>query len=107
MVEVLAAGGLLMALALAFWLLLDSDDDNGGGGLMEPALVPIPVRRNDRLTSRLSFNPDPPLLRGFFNANNRTIEYASQNRFCACLPSFPASRPLLASSNRTERLISH
>ena len=48
MVEVLAAGGLLMALALAFWILLDSDDDNGGGGLMEPALVPIPVRRNDR-----------------------------------------------------------
>ena len=47
MVEVLAAGGLVMALALAFWL-LDSDDDNGGGGLMEPALVPIPVRSNDR-----------------------------------------------------------
>ena len=48
MVEVLAAGCLVMALALAFWLLLDSDDDNGGGGLMEPALVPIPVRSNDR-----------------------------------------------------------
>ena len=48
MVEVLAAGGLVMALALAVWLLLDSDDDTGGGGLMEPALVPIPVRSNDR-----------------------------------------------------------
>ena len=48
MVEVLAASSLVMALALAFWLLLDSDDDNGGGGLMEPTLVPIPVRRNDR-----------------------------------------------------------
>ena len=48
MVEVLAAGGLLMALAFAFWRLLDSDDDNGGGGLMEPTLVPIPVRRSDR-----------------------------------------------------------
>ena len=48
MVEVLAASSLVMALALAFWLLLDSDDDNGGGGLMEPALVPIPVRSNDR-----------------------------------------------------------
>lgn len=48
MVELLAAGGLLIALGLAFWLLLDSDDDNGGGGLMEPTLVPIPVRRGDR-----------------------------------------------------------
>ena len=48
MVELLAAGGLLIALGLAFWLLLDSDDDNGGGGLMEPSLVPIPVRRTDR-----------------------------------------------------------
>jgi len=47
-VELLAAGGLLIALGLAFWLLLDSDDDNGGGGLMEPSLVPIPVRRTDR-----------------------------------------------------------
>ena len=24
------------------------DDDNGGGGLMEPALVPIPVRQYRR-----------------------------------------------------------
>ena len=48
MVEVLTVGSLLAALALAFWLLLDSDDDNGDGGLMEPTLVPIPVRRNDR-----------------------------------------------------------
>ena len=48
MVEVLAASGLIMVLALAYWLLLDSDDDNGGGGLMEPALVPIPIRSNDR-----------------------------------------------------------
>jgi hypothetical protein len=48
MVELLAAGSLLIALGLAFLLLLDSDDDNGGGGLMEPTLVPIPVRRSDR-----------------------------------------------------------
>ena len=48
MVEVLTVGSLLTALARAFWLLLDSDDDNGGGGLMEPTLVPIPVRRTDR-----------------------------------------------------------
>ena len=46
--ELLAAGSLLIALGLAFWLLLDSADDNGGGGLMEPTLVPIPVRRTDR-----------------------------------------------------------
>ncbi len=46
--ELLAAGCLLIVLGLAFWLLLDSDDDNGGGGLMEPTLVPIPVRRTDR-----------------------------------------------------------
>ena len=31
MLELLAAGSLLIALGLAFWLLLDSDDDNGGG----------------------------------------------------------------------------
>ena len=48
MLEVLAAGGLVTALGLACWLLLDSDDDNGGGGLMEPALVPIPVRNSRR-----------------------------------------------------------
>lgn len=34
----------LVLLALAFWLTTDSDDDNGGGGLMQPVLVPIPVR---------------------------------------------------------------
>ena len=45
MVELLAAGTLLIALGVAFWLLVDSDDDNSGGGLMEPALVPIPVRQ--------------------------------------------------------------
>ena len=48
MLEVLAAGGLVTALGLAFLLLLDSDDDNGGGGLRQPALVPIPVRHHQR-----------------------------------------------------------
>jgi hypothetical protein len=48
MVEVLAASTLLTVLGLAFWFLLDSDDDNSGGGLMEPALVPIPVRHQPR-----------------------------------------------------------
>ena len=37
-----AAFGLL---GLVFWLTVDSDDDNGGGGLMQPALVPVRVRR--------------------------------------------------------------
>jgi hypothetical protein len=48
MVELLTAGTLLIALGVAFWLLVDSDDDNSGGGLMEPALVPIPVREQRR-----------------------------------------------------------
>ena len=48
MVEVLAASTLLTALGLALWFLADSDDDNSGGGLMEPALVPIPVRHQRR-----------------------------------------------------------
>jgi len=35
----------LALVALAFWLTTDSDDDNGSGGLMQPSLVPVPVRR--------------------------------------------------------------
>lgn len=37
-----AAFGLI---GLLYWLSADSDDDNGGGGLMQPALVPVRVRR--------------------------------------------------------------
>ena len=33
-------------LALVWWLVEGSDDDNGGGGLMQPVLVPVPVRRS-------------------------------------------------------------
>ena len=33
---------------LAYWLLADSDDDNSGGGLMEPALIPIPIKERNR-----------------------------------------------------------
>ena len=32
-------------LGLMWWLGEGSDDDNGGGGLMQPVLVPVPVRR--------------------------------------------------------------
>jgi hypothetical protein len=45
MTELLFSAGLLALLGVLVWLGMDSDDDNGGGGLMEPALVPIPVRR--------------------------------------------------------------
>ncbi|MBE9154689.1 hypothetical protein IQ216_11495 [Cyanobium sp. LEGE 06143] len=46
MAELLLCIGVLGVLGLAFWLTTDSDDDNGGGGLMQPALVPVRVRRN-------------------------------------------------------------
>jgi hypothetical protein len=45
MTELLLSVGVLVLLGVLVWLGLDSDDDNSGGGLMEPALVPIPVRR--------------------------------------------------------------
>lgn len=45
MTELLLTAGVLALLGVLVWLGMDSDDDNGGGGLMEPALVPIPVRR--------------------------------------------------------------
>jgi hypothetical protein len=45
MTELLLTAGLIALLGVLVWLGMDSDDDNGGGGLMEPALVPIPVRR--------------------------------------------------------------
>ena len=45
MTELLLTAGLLALLGMLVWLGMDSDDDNGGGGLMEPALLPIPVRR--------------------------------------------------------------
>jgi hypothetical protein len=45
MIELLLSAGLVALLGVLLWLGMGSDDDNGGGGLMEPALVPIPVRR--------------------------------------------------------------
>ena len=45
MAELLVFTGVLALFGLAFWLTTDSDDDSGGGGLMQPVLVPIPVRR--------------------------------------------------------------
>ena len=48
MVELLSATLAFTVLGLALWMLVASDDDNGGGGLMEPTLVPIPVRNTRR-----------------------------------------------------------
>ena len=45
MTELVLLAGLLGLVGLVVWLGLDSDDDNGGGGLMQPVLVPIPMRR--------------------------------------------------------------
>lgn len=44
MTELLLLGSVLTLVGLVMWLTVDSDDDNGGGGLMQPALVPVPVR---------------------------------------------------------------
>ena len=46
--ELLSATLALTAIGVAVWMLVDSDDDNRGGGLMEPTLVPIPVRHTRR-----------------------------------------------------------
>ncbi|WP_170953782.1 hypothetical protein [Synechococcus sp. UW105] len=48
MVELLTAALALTAICVAVLMLADSDDDNSGGGLMEPSLVPIPIRTNRR-----------------------------------------------------------
>ncbi len=47
MPELVAALALVALLILAYFLIADSDDDNSGGGLMEPSLIPIPVRRHE------------------------------------------------------------
>lgn len=45
MAELLLFAGVLGLLGLVMWLAVDSDDDSGSGGLMQPVLVPVPVRR--------------------------------------------------------------
>jgi len=47
MAELILFTGVIALLSLGIWLVndADSDDDNGGGGLMQPVLVPVPVRR--------------------------------------------------------------
>ena len=45
MTELLLFSVVVVLLGLVWWLVEGSDDDNGGGGLMQPVLVPVPVRR--------------------------------------------------------------
>ncbi len=45
MTELVLFTAVLALLGLLWWLVESSDDDNGGGGLMQPVLVPVPVRR--------------------------------------------------------------
>ena len=45
MAELVFLGAVIGLFGLAFWLTTNSDDDNGGGGLMQPVLVPVPVRQ--------------------------------------------------------------
>lgn len=45
MAELVLLATVVGLFGLAFWLTADSDDDNGGGGLMQPAMVPVPVRQ--------------------------------------------------------------
>ena len=47
MTELVLLAGVFALLAL-IWKGLDSDDDSGGGGLMQPALVPVRVRSQQR-----------------------------------------------------------
>jgi hypothetical protein len=50
MAELILFTGVMALLILGLWLVIDanadSDDDNGGGGLMQPVLIPVPVRRH-------------------------------------------------------------
>ncbi|NQV11526.1 MAG: hypothetical protein HQ527_10255 [Cyanobacteria bacterium] len=48
MAELLLLTGVFALFGLALWLTTDSDDDNSGGGLMQPSLVPIPIRSTNR-----------------------------------------------------------
>lgn len=48
MAELLLFTGVIALFGLAFWLTADSDDDNNGGGMMQPVLVPVPVRSRNR-----------------------------------------------------------
>ncbi|MEY4839261.1 MAG: hypothetical protein RLZZ374_169 [Cyanobacteriota bacterium] len=45
MTELVLFSVVVALLGLMWWLGEGSDDDNGGGGLMQPVLVPVPVRR--------------------------------------------------------------
>lgn len=44
MLELSLLGLVLISLSLPWWS-ADSDDDDSSGGLLQPVLVPVPVRR--------------------------------------------------------------
>jgi hypothetical protein len=49
MLELTLLGTGFILIGIVLWYSANSDDDdNSGGGLMEPALVPIPVRTHRR-----------------------------------------------------------
>ena len=49
MFELTLLGTCFILVGILLWFTTNSDDDdNTGGGLMEPALVPIPVRQTRR-----------------------------------------------------------
>ena len=49
MFELTLLGICCILIGILLWFNANSDDDdNSGGGLMEPALVPIPVRQTRR-----------------------------------------------------------
>ena len=49
MFELALLGTCFILIGILLWFNANSDDDdNSGGGLMEPALVPIPVRQVPR-----------------------------------------------------------
>jgi hypothetical protein len=48
MADVVLFAAVLVLFGLAYWLTTSSDDDDHGGGLMQPVLVPVPVRSRGR-----------------------------------------------------------
>ncbi len=49
MLELTLLGICCILIGIVLWFATNSDDDdNSGGGLMEPSLIPIPVRTDRR-----------------------------------------------------------
>ena len=49
MLELTLLGTFCILIGIVLWFTANSDDDdNSGGGLMEPSLLPIPIRTDRR-----------------------------------------------------------